>query len=268
MLPAGDQSEIGEKGINLSGGQKHRVALARAAYAAADVVLLDDPLSAVDAHVGRRWGCGCRQRRTRGGFEPRASHRNVFFRSWHPLHARKQAARQRAGCQGAPSTPQTRGGTSPLSMPVGVSHRCPLRCGRAGPLALPRRLFDECITGELAGKTRLLVTHQLQVGGAGGGRGRAHASRAAGEGGHMPRGRRRQGPADRSRAVAPKACGHAGPINGPPRDLLTQPQNVLFQWRRSRAAPPRAPRPPPLSPPTCPAFATPARPPDPVPAPG
>lgn len=51
MLPTGDQTEIGERGINLSGGQKQRVALARAAYQDADVYLLDDPLSAVDAHV-------------------------------------------------------------------------------------------------------------------------------------------------------------------------------------------------------------------------
>ncbi|KAJ2802822.1 hypothetical protein H4R21_002273, partial [Coemansia helicoidea] len=53
MLPAGDMTEIGEKGINLSGGQKARVSLARAVYARADVYLLDDPLAAVDAHVGK-----------------------------------------------------------------------------------------------------------------------------------------------------------------------------------------------------------------------
>ncbi|KAJ2715446.1 hypothetical protein H4R19_001201 [Coemansia spiralis] len=53
MLPAGDMTEIGEKGINLSGGQKARVSLARALYARADVYLLDDPLAAVDAHVSK-----------------------------------------------------------------------------------------------------------------------------------------------------------------------------------------------------------------------
>ncbi|KAF8933746.1 hypothetical protein BGZ47_010720 [Haplosporangium gracile] len=51
ILAAGDMTEIGERGINLSGGQKQRVSLARAAYQDADVYLMDDPLSAVDAHV-------------------------------------------------------------------------------------------------------------------------------------------------------------------------------------------------------------------------
>lgn len=50
-LPAGDLTEIGERGVNLSGGQKQRVALARAVYQDADIYLLDDPLSAVDANV-------------------------------------------------------------------------------------------------------------------------------------------------------------------------------------------------------------------------
>ena len=77
ILPGGDLAEIGEKGINISGGQKHRIALARAVYAGADVYLLDDPLSAVDAHVSRH-------------------------------------------------------------------------------------IFDECIKGTLSGKTRILVTHQVQ----------------------------------------------------------------------------------------------------------
>ena len=53
MMPAGDRTEIGEKGINLSGGQKQRISLARALYAQADIYFLDDTLSAVDAHVGK-----------------------------------------------------------------------------------------------------------------------------------------------------------------------------------------------------------------------
>lgn len=52
-MPAGDQTEIGERGINLSGGQKLRVALARAVYSDLSLQLLDDPLSAVDQHVGK-----------------------------------------------------------------------------------------------------------------------------------------------------------------------------------------------------------------------
>ena len=53
LLPQGDHTEIGEKGITLSGGQKARIAMARALYHDADLYLLDDPLAAVDANVGR-----------------------------------------------------------------------------------------------------------------------------------------------------------------------------------------------------------------------
>lgn len=52
-MTGGDMTEIGEKGINLSGGQKSRISLARAVYSNADIYLMDDPLSAVDAHVGK-----------------------------------------------------------------------------------------------------------------------------------------------------------------------------------------------------------------------
>lgn len=53
MLPQGDATEIGERGITVSGGQKQRLNIARAIYFDADLILMDDPLSAVDAHVGR-----------------------------------------------------------------------------------------------------------------------------------------------------------------------------------------------------------------------
>lgn len=51
ILPAGLNTEIGEKGVNLSGGQKQRVSLARTVLANPDLILLDDPLSAVDPHT-------------------------------------------------------------------------------------------------------------------------------------------------------------------------------------------------------------------------
>lgn len=53
MLPAGDKTEIGERGINLSGGQKQRISIARILYADTDIILIDDALSALDANVGK-----------------------------------------------------------------------------------------------------------------------------------------------------------------------------------------------------------------------
>ena len=53
-LKAGDQTEIGEKGVNLSGGQKARLGLARAVYQDKEIYLMDDPISALDAHVRKQ----------------------------------------------------------------------------------------------------------------------------------------------------------------------------------------------------------------------
>ena len=53
VLAGGDQCEIGDRGINVSGGQKARISLARACYSDSDIVIMDDPIAAVDSHVGK-----------------------------------------------------------------------------------------------------------------------------------------------------------------------------------------------------------------------
>ena len=53
MMVEGDKTIVGEKGITLSGGQKARLSLARALYSQSDILLFDDPISAVDAKVAR-----------------------------------------------------------------------------------------------------------------------------------------------------------------------------------------------------------------------
>nr|AXN55887.1 ABC transporter C family member 2 [Crocus sativus] len=65
-LPGGDLTEIGERGVNISGGQKQRVSMARAVYSDSDVYIFDDPLSALDAHVGREVFEQCIEDKLRG----------------------------------------------------------------------------------------------------------------------------------------------------------------------------------------------------------
>ncbi|XP_008700998.1 ATP-binding cassette sub-family C member 11 [Ursus maritimus] len=66
ILPFGDMTEIGERGLNLSGGQKQRISLARAVYSDRELYLLDDPLSAVDIHVGKHIFEECIKKTLRG----------------------------------------------------------------------------------------------------------------------------------------------------------------------------------------------------------
>ncbi|KAF9951567.1 hypothetical protein BGZ72_006947 [Mortierella alpina] len=69
-----DETLIGERGVNLSGGQKARLSLARSVYYGADIVVMDDPLSAVDAHVGRRLWEDCILQELRGQTRIIATH--------------------------------------------------------------------------------------------------------------------------------------------------------------------------------------------------
>lgn len=78
-LPSGDNTEIGERGINLSGGQKARVCLARAVYSEREIYLLDDPLSSVDNHVASHIFNQCFIRLLRGKTRILVTHRHSFL---------------------------------------------------------------------------------------------------------------------------------------------------------------------------------------------
>ncbi|KAL1513745.1 hypothetical protein ABEB36_003115 [Hypothenemus hampei] len=80
QLPNGDRTLVGERGAALSGGQRARVALARAVYREADIYLLDDPLSAVDAHVAKHLFEGCVQRYLKGKTRVLVTHQVQFLK--------------------------------------------------------------------------------------------------------------------------------------------------------------------------------------------
>lgn len=81
LLPYGDKTIVGERGISLSGGQRARINLARAVYAQADLYLLDDPLSAVDAHVGKHMFEECIDRFLTGTTRILVTHQLQYLRN-------------------------------------------------------------------------------------------------------------------------------------------------------------------------------------------
>lgn len=79
-LAFGDKTQVGERGAALSGGQRARVALARAVYRDADAYLLDDPLSAVDAHVAKHLFEECIQKYLGGKTRILVTHQVQFLK--------------------------------------------------------------------------------------------------------------------------------------------------------------------------------------------
>ncbi|KMQ90611.1 multidrug resistance-associated protein, partial [Lasius niger] len=97
MLPYGDKSIVGERGISLSGGQRARINLARAVYAEADIYLLDDPLSAVDAHVGKHMFEECIDKYLRGKTRILVTHQLQYLHNVSRIIVLKDGAIQAEG---------------------------------------------------------------------------------------------------------------------------------------------------------------------------
>uniref|UniRef100_A0A803N046 ABC-type xenobiotic transporter n=1 Tax=Chenopodium quinoa TaxID=63459 RepID=A0A803N046_CHEQI len=97
VLPFGDQTVIGERGINLSGGQKQRIQIARAIYHDADIYLLDDPFSAVDAHTGTHLFKDCILELLESKIVKYVTHQVEFLRAADMILVMKEGSIQQAG---------------------------------------------------------------------------------------------------------------------------------------------------------------------------
>ncbi|KAG5324821.1 L259 protein, partial [Pseudoatta argentina] len=97
LLPYGDKTIVGERGVSLSGGQRARINLARAVYADADIYLMDDPLSAVDAHVGKHIFEKCIDKYLRGKTRILVTHQLQYLRNVGRIIVLKDGAIQAEG---------------------------------------------------------------------------------------------------------------------------------------------------------------------------
>ncbi|XP_048004907.1 ATP-binding cassette sub-family C member 4-like [Leguminivora glycinivorella] len=97
LLPHGDKTVVGERGVSLSGGQRARISLARAVYKRADIYLMDDPLSAVDAHVGRHLFESCLVGYLRHSTRVLVTHQLMFLRDVDQIIILKNGAIAAAG---------------------------------------------------------------------------------------------------------------------------------------------------------------------------
>ncbi|KAL3847030.1 hypothetical protein ACJMK2_017966 [Sinanodonta woodiana] len=100
----GDMIEIGERGINMSGGQKQRVSLARAVYSNRDIYLLDDPLSAVDIHIGRHIFSQCVWKLLKGKTVIFVTHQLQVFKLQENVTPVLTGNRDKLSFQGTPGT--------------------------------------------------------------------------------------------------------------------------------------------------------------------
>ncbi|CAI5992640.1 unnamed protein product, partial [Closterium sp. NIES-65] len=140
LLPGGDLTEIGERGVNVNGGQKQRISIARAVYSDADVFLFDDPLSALDTHVAKQVGCCIGP----GVLEPGIQELGL-----------------RVGVTGERGVDMSGGQKQHISSYSNADVFFSDDPLSALDAQVAKQVYDTCVRTELAGRTRIMVTNQL-----------------------------------------------------------------------------------------------------------